>query len=163
MPIVTMKELKALLPKGKRMMGIDHGSKTIGMAFSNPELTIATPFKTLQRVKFTENVKQLATICKEYEVHGFVIGLPLHMNGDEGKRVEQVKSFGNNLINAREILGFDPLIVYWDERLSTFAVESFLIEEVNMRRKRRDEVVDKLAAQHILQSALNSLQEPGMA
>lgn len=157
MPIVTVKELKDHLPPKSRLLGVDHGEKTLGLSLSNPDLTLATPFKTLERTKFTENLKQIAAIAKEYDVRGFVIGLPRHMNGDEGKRAESVRSFGQNMINAREILGFDPLIAFWDERLSTSAVERFLIKEADVSRKRRDDVVDKLAAQHILQGALDSL------
>lgn len=158
MPVVTLTEMKSVLPERSRVMGIDHGSKTLGLALSDPTLSIATPLKTLIRTKFTENLKQIATICAEYNVRAFVIGLPLHMNGDEGARVDSVRSFGRNIIHARESLGFDPLIAFWDERLSTFAVESFLIEERNMSRRKRDEVIDALAAQHILQGALDAMQ-----
>lgn len=158
MPVVTLLELKQHLPPHSRVMGIDHGSKTLGIALSDPMLSIATPLKTLARTKFTENLKQIAEICSEYGVRGFVIGLPLHMNGDEGARVDSVRSFGRNIINARDVLGFDPLIAFHDERLSTFAVESFLIEERNMSRKKRATVIDALAAQHILQGALDTMQ-----
>lgn len=157
MTIVAIKELKAQLPPKTRLLGVDHGEKTLGLALSNPELTIATPFKTLERKKFTENLKQLAAICQEYEVRGFVIGLPVHMSGDEGRRAESVRSFGQNLYNARKDLGFDPVIAFWDERLSTSAVERFLIEQADVSRKRRDDVIDKLAAQHILQGVLDFL------
>jgi putative Holliday junction resolvase len=157
MPVVAIKELRALLPKGRRLIGIDHGEKTLGLALSNPDLTIATPFKTLERTKFTENVRQLAKICKEYEVAGFVIGLPVSLRGDESRRAESVRHFGQNLIEAKELLGFDPLIAFWDERFSTAAMERFLIDQADASRKRRDEVIDKMAAQHILQGALDAL------
>lgn len=159
MPIVAIKELKAHLPPKSRLLGVDHGEKTLGLALSNPDLTLATPFKTLVRTKFTENARQLAAIAQEYGVAGFVIGLPRHMNGDEGKRAESVRSFGQNLINAKDILGFDPVIAFWDERLSTSAVERFLIEQADVSRKRRDDVIDKLAAQHILQGALDNISQ----
>lgn len=158
MPVVAIKELRTHLPPKTRLLGVDHGEKTLGLALSTPDLKLATPFRTLTRTKFTENARQLADIAKEYGVGGFVIGLPRHMNGDEGKRAESVRSFGQNLINARDILGFDPVIAFWDERLSTSAVERFLIEQADVSRKRRDDVVDKLAAQHILQGALDSLE-----
>jgi putative Holliday junction resolvase len=157
MPIVAIKELRKHLPPKTRLLGVDHGEKTLGLALSNHDLTIATPFKTLERTKFTENVGQLAKICKEYEVAGFVIGLPVHMNGDEGRRAESVRSFGNNLVRVKDLLGFEPVIAFWDERLSTSAMERFLIEQADASRKRRDDVIDKLAAQHILQGALDSL------
>lgn len=160
MPVVPIKELRGRLPPKTRLLGVDHGEKTLGLAFSNPELTIATPFKTLPRLKFTENLKQLAALCKEYGVGGLVIGLPINMDGTEGKRCESVRSWGQNLMNAKAVLGFDPVIAYFDERLSTFAVEDFLIEERRMKNaKKRDEVVDSLAASHILQGALDELNK----
>lgn len=161
MPIVAIKELKALLPPKTRLLGIDHGEKTLGLALSNPALTIATPLKTLARTKFTENTKQLAALCREYGVGGFVIGLPLHMSGEEGKRAESVRSYGTNLTKAAEILGFDPVIAFWDERLSTVAMERFLISEADVSRARRRDVIDKLAAAHILQGALDFLAQNG--
>ncbi|HEX2752750.1 MAG TPA: Holliday junction resolvase RuvX, partial [Alphaproteobacteria bacterium] len=108
--------------------------------------------------KFTKNAEELAKICAEYEVRGFIIGLPVHMSGQEGNRAESVRSFGNNLLRAKEILGFDPVIAFWDERLSTSAMERFLIEQADVSRKRRDEVIDKLAAAHILQGALDFMR-----
>lgn len=157
MPVVAIKELKTILPKGLRLIGIDHGEKTLGLALSNPDLTIATPFKTLERIKFTENVRQLATICKEYAVGGFVIGLPVSLRGDESRRAESVRHFGQNLMEAKSTLGFDPLIAFWDERFSTAAVERFLIDTADASRKKRDQVIDKMAAQHILQGALDMM------
>lgn len=161
MPLVSIKELKERLPAKTRLLGMDHGARTLGLAFSNPELTIATPYKTLVKGKFTENLKQITALCREYSVAGFVIGLPINMDGSEGKRCEQVRSFAQNLMNAKATLGFDPLIAFFDERLSTFAVESFLIEERGMKQqKKRDEVVDSLAASHILQGALDEMNKP---
>jgi putative Holliday junction resolvase len=160
MPVVSIKELKTHLPPKSRVLGVDHGMKTLGLALSNPDLTIATPLKTLARTKFTENVRQLADICREYDVRGFVIGLPYNMDGSEGPRAESVRHFGKNLMEARATLGFDPLIAFWDERLSTFEAEQFLIDEVNMSRRRRDKIIDKMAAQNILQGALDSFLLP---
>jgi putative Holliday junction resolvase len=158
MAIVTLKELRGLLPKGKRLMGIDHGSKTWGLAVSNPDLTIASPLTTISRTKFSEDVKKLSTICKEYGVGGFVIGLPLNMDDSEGPRVDSVRHFADNLMKAKEALGFEPLIAFLDERLTTDAVDDFLNEHTKLSRKRRDEIIDKLAAQVILQEALNSFK-----
>src|SRR5689334_22496610 len=101
MAIVTLKELRAALPKGKRLIGIDHGAKTWGLAVSNPELTMATPLRTIDRGKFKEDVGALAAICVEYGVGGFVIGLPLGMDGSEGPRVDSVRHFAENLLQAR--------------------------------------------------------------
>lgn len=157
MAIITLKELKAALPKGKRLMGIDHGKKTWGLAVSNPELTIAMPLKTIARTKFSKDIVSLSMICKEYNVGGFVIGLPLHMDESEGPRVDSVRHFAENLQAAQDVLGFDPPVAFFDERLSTYAVEDFLNEHARLSRKKRDAVVDKLAAQVILQGALEKM------
>lgn len=157
MAIVTLKDLKSALPKGRRLMGIDQSKKALGLALSNPELTIATPLKTIPRVKFTEDVKALAAVCREYEVGGFVVGLPLNMDGTEGPRVDSVKHFALNLLNARAALGFDPVIAFADERLSTYAADELLSEHTRMSRQERDGVIDQLAAQMILQSALEQI------
>lgn len=158
MPVVAIKELRAALPAKTRLLGVDHGEKTLGLALASHDLSIATPLKTLKRTTFSENARELAKICKEYEVGGFLIGLPVHMNGDEGKRAESVRSFGHNLLRFKDILGFEPIICFWDERLSTSAMQRFLIEEADVSRKRRGEVIDKLAATHILQGALDFMK-----
>jgi putative Holliday junction resolvase len=159
MTIVTLKELRASLPKGKRLIGIDHGAKTWGLAVCDPALSIATPLKTIARSKFSLDVKVLAAICAEYGVGGFVIGLPLNMDGSEGPRVDSVRHFAENLIAARDSFGFEPLIAFFDERLSTAAVDDFLSEHTKLSRLRRDQVVDKLAAQVILQGALEKMRK----
>lgn len=159
MPIVAIKELRAALPPKSRILGVDHGEKTLGLALSTPDLSFATPYKTLKRTTFTENLRELAHLCAEYHVRAFVIGLPLNMDGSAGPRVESVRSFAANLIKARDQLGFDPLIAFQDERLSTYAVEQFLIEERNMRRDKRKAVIDAHAAAHILQAALDGIKK----
>ena len=161
MTIVTLKELRAALPKGKRLLGIDQSKKALGLALATPDLTMATPLKTIVRVKFTEDVKALAVVCKEYNVGAFVIGLPLNMDGSEGPRVESVKHFGDNLIAAREALGFEPVIAFFDERLTTSAVEDMLDEHSRLSREERNKVIDKLAAQVILQGALDKMARGG--
>ncbi len=154
MAIVTLKELRTALPKGKRLLGIDQSKNKLGLAVSNPDLTIATPLKTIMRTKFAEDVKALAAISKEYGVGGFVIGLPLNMDDSEGPRVDSVRHFADNLIAAQDALGFSPLIAFLDERLSTQAAHDFLEEQANISSKRRAEVIDQLAAQIILKGAL---------
>lgn len=156
MPIVEIKELRRLLPPKSRLMGLDHGEKTLGLALSNPEMTVITPFKTLVRKNFTENMKELAAVCKEYEVRGFVLGLPLNMDGTVGPRAQSVKTFAASLIKAKDALGFDPLIAFFDERLSTFAAEDLLITDLAMKRKKRKTVIDAHAAAHILKEALKA-------
>lgn len=159
MTIVPLKELRTALPKGKRLIGIDHGSKTWGLAISTPELSMATPLKTINRTKFKEDVRALAAICAEYGVGGFVIGLPLGMDGAEGPRVDSVRHFAENLLQARDIFGFEPPISFFDERLSTYAVDEFLNERTKLSRRRRDKIIDKLAAQVILQGALEKMAQ----
>jgi putative Holliday junction resolvase len=160
MAIVTLKELRTALPKGKRLLGIDQSKNKLGLALSNPDLTIATPLKIITRTKFTEDVKTLAAICKEYAVGGFVIGLPLNMDDTEGPRTDSVRHFADNLIAAKEALGFTPLIAFLDERLSTQAARDFMEEQANISSKRRPEIIDQLAAQIILSGALELMAKP---
>lgn len=156
MPIVDLKALKAALPKGRRLLGIDQSRAVLGLAVSNPELSIATPLQTIRRTKFTEDVKTLAALCREYGIGGIVIGLPLNMDGSEGPRVDSVKHFADNLLSSGAL---DPgmLIAFADERLSSDAAESFLHENTRLTHRERNAVIDQLAAQMILQGALESL------
>lgn len=159
MAIVTLKELKAALPRGKRLLGIDHSKKKWGVAVANPDLTIATPLTTIVCGQFSQDIKKISALCKEYEAAGFIIGLPLNMDGSEGPRVDSVRHFALNLMAAKAELGFEPVIAFFDERLSTHAVDDLLDEYANLSRKRRDEVIDKLAAQLILQGALEEMKK----
>ena len=145
-----MAELKASLPRGKRLLGLDVGTKTIGLALSDTTLTVASPMKTIGRGKFTKDVERIRQIVIEQGVGGFVVGLPINMDGSEGPRCQSVRQFSANLL---EKIGL-PL-VFWDERLSTAAVTRTLLE-ADMSRKRRGETVDKLAAAYILQGALEA-------
>ncbi|MBI1214367.1 MAG: Holliday junction resolvase RuvX [Alphaproteobacteria bacterium] len=163
MAIVAIKELKTALPAKTRLLGIDHGSKTWGLALADPGLTIATPLKTIRRTKFTENLRELAALCKEYEVGGFIIGLPLNMDDSEGPRAQSVRHFGFNLLKEKEQLGFEPVIAFFDERLSTHAAEQLLIDDLDMKRGKRKEIIDAMAAAHILQGALDALNRPAPA
>ena len=159
MAVVAIKEIRKVLPPKTRLLGVDHGEKTLGLALSNPELTLATPFKTLRRVKFLENIRELAAIAKEYNVGGIIFGLPLNMDDSEGPRAQSVRHYAMNLITEKKALGFDPVIGFFDERLSTFAAEDFLSENNRMDRKKRDEIIDALAAAHILQGALDAMNK----
>lgn len=157
MAIVEIKDLKAVLPRGKRLLGIDAGEKTLGLALSDPGLMIASPLKTIERTKFTKDLPKLAQICKEYGVGGFIIGLPINMNGSEGPRAQSTRDLAANFLSMIDVLGFEPVIAFWDERLSTSAVERFLIEDADTNRKRRDQIIDKSAAAWILQGALDRI------
>lgn len=157
MPKIDLKEVKQLMPKGQRLLGIDHGSKTLGLAISNPELSIATPLKTIHKTKFTQDLLELKKICAEWKIGGFIIGLPLNMDGTSGARVESVQHFADNILREKEKLGFEPIIAFYDERLSTSHMQDFLIEKADLSRKRRKDVIDKMAAQTILQGALDKI------
>lgn len=154
----TLKELKAALKTGQRLLGLDVGSKTIGLALSDVMRTIATPMETVKRTKFTKDAESLIKIIRDHDVGGLVLGLPVEMDGHEGSRCQSTRQFATNLAKAMADAGLPPLpIAFWDERLSTTAVERVLIEQADMTRKRRAEVVDKAAAAWILQGALDAL------
>jgi len=152
MSVCTLPELKTQLPKNTRLLGLDPGAKTIGLAISDPGLTVASPIETIHRRKFRDDAAALIRLIEERGVGGLVIGLPINMDGSEGPRCQSVRQFAANLLERIEI----P-VVFWDERLSTAAVERFLVEEADMSRKRRGEVIDKMAAAYILQGALDAL------
>lgn len=152
MPEVTTAELAAPLAKPLRLMGLDPGTKTIGIALSDLMGMVATPLITLKRTKFTRDAAELARIVVEHEVGGLVIGLPISMDGSEGPRCQSVRDFARAL-DAELALPF----AFWDERLSTTAVERVLIGEADLTRKKRADVVDRAAAAFILQGALDFL------
>ena len=154
MPIGLLKDIVAKRPVGKRLLGLDIGTKTIGLALSDSSHNIATPLRTVQRKKFTLDIQSMKKEIDEFEVGGYVLGFPLNMDGSEGPRCQSVRHFAEEMRNHPEIFGKNPWIALWDERLSTAAVEDFLIETVDMRRTKRKQVIDTLAAQHILQGAL---------
>ncbi|MEQ8504456.1 MAG: Holliday junction resolvase RuvX [Rhodospirillales bacterium] len=148
---MALSELKSGLAPQGRLMGLDLGSKTIGLALSDVLRTIATPYDTIKRTKFTADAQALLSFIDTEEVRGLVIGLPISMDGSEGPRCQSTRQFATNFLEKREI----P-IAFWDERLSTVAVERMLIDNVDMTRQRRGQVVDKLAAAYILQGALDA-------
>jgi len=145
-----MGELKAKLLRGKRLLGLDVGEKTIGLALSDTTLAIASPMATLFRAKFAKDIERLRAVVAEQGVGGFVIGLPINMDGSEGPRCQSVRQFAANLHEK-----IDLPFVFWDERLSTAAVTRTLLD-ADMSRKRRRETVDKMAAAYILQGALDA-------
>ncbi len=155
--------LKALLTDRQRLLGLDLGEKTIGVAISDPGLTIASPIDTIRRVKFTEDVKALVRMVQGREVGGIVVGLPINMDGTQGSRCMSVRHFAENLLGRADLWGSEPEIAFWDERLSTAVVQRFLTDEVDMRRNKRAQAVDKMAAAYILQGALDALSKPTSA
>ena len=153
-PMADITELASTLAEGQRLMALDLGSKTIGIALSDLGRTIANPYETLRRGKFKADARTLQTIIGENDVGGLVIGLPLNMDGSEGPRCQSVRQFAASLA---EVAGLALPVAFWDERLSTAAVERLLIAEADMSRRRRAQVVDKMAAAYILQGALDAL------
>jgi len=152
MGIFAIGELKAMLTPGRRLLGLDVGEKTIGLALSDAGLTIATPYDTLRRGRFTDDAATLRRIMGEEEAEAMIIGLPVSMDGTEGPRCQSVRQFADNLLQSGDLS-----VAFWDERLSTAAVQRVLIEEADMSRKRRAQVVDKMAAAYILQGALDAI------
>ena len=151
MPIVAPSQLKTALPRGRRLLGLDVGTKTIGLAISDPALRVASPLETLRRGRFAADVERLRRLIAERGVGGFVVGLPINMDGSEGPRCQSVRQFAANLLARSDL----PL-AFWDERLSTAAVTRTLLE-ADVTRKRRAGVIDKLAAAYILQGALDAI------
>jgi len=141
-----------ILNPGLRLLGLDLGEKTIGLALSDTSRSIATPMQTLKRGKFAADAARLDIIISEQGVGGLVVGLPLNMDGSDGPSAQSARAFGRNWVNHSPL----PL-VFQDERLSTSAVTRTLIE-ADSSRKRRSEVVDKMAAAYILQIALDRLR-----
>jgi putative Holliday junction resolvase len=140
-----------LFPPRGALLGLDLGTKTIGVAASDPDRRLATAVETIRRTNFTEDAARLLTLAAERNAIGFVLGLPINMDGSEGPRAQSTRAFARNLAGRTEL----P-IALWDERLSTSAVERDLIA-ADMSRKRRAEVVDQQAAVFILQGALDRL------
>lgn len=152
MSILELTALKAALIPGQRLLGLDLGEKTIGLALSDTTLTIATPMQTLKRGKFAVDAAALDAIVAGQGVGGLVIGLPLNMDGSAGASAQSARAFSRNFAARSEI----P-IALCDERLSTAAVLNTLIE-ADASRRRRAQVVDKMAAAYILQGALDRLR-----
>lgn len=149
--VISLEELAPQVQRGQRLLGLDLGTKTIGLALSDIDFRIASALKTLKRTKFREDAAALVKIAGDFQVATLVIGLPLNMDGSQGPRVQATQAFVRNLA---PIL---PLpVVYWDERLSTVAAERALIA-ADMSRQKRGAVIDATAAAFILQGALDRL------
>jgi putative Holliday junction resolvase len=149
---IAIEDLPLLLARDARLLGLDVGTKTVGMALSDVSRSVATPFDTIRRTKFTADAKTIREVVEKNQIGALVIGLPLNLDGSEGPRAQSTRAFARNL--AAHVM---VPIVFWDERLSTAAVERQLIE-ADASRKRRAEVVDRMAAAYILQGALERLR-----
>jgi putative Holliday junction resolvase len=149
---IAIEDLPPHLGRDARLLGLDVGTKTIGMALSDVTRSVATPFDTIRRTKFTADAKTIREVVEKNRVGALVIGFPLNLDGSEGPRAQSTRAFARNLAAQVAV----PM-VFWDERLSTAAVERHLIE-ADASRKRRAEVVDRMAAAYILQGALDRLR-----
>ena len=154
MAVVEFTDLPAHLPRQGALFGLDLGEKTIGIAVSDPTRTISSPLKTLEKTKFSKDAAELFKLMDAREAAGLVIGLPVNMDGTEGTRCQSNRAFARNLLRLRD----DLIIAFWDERLSTVAVNRVLIDEFDASRSKRADLVDQMAAGWILQGALERLR-----
>lgn len=153
MAVIDLTELPNLTPKNTPLVGLDLGEKTIGVAVSDATRFVASPLELIRKTKFTDEANALFKLMESRHASGIVIGLPVNMDGTEGARCQSNRAFARNLLRLRDV----P-IAFWDERMSTMAVNRMLVGEADMTRARRADVVDKMAAAWILQGALDRLR-----
>ena len=155
MAICKPSEIAAKLLRNQPILGLDLGTKTIGLALSDAGRIIASPLMTLDRRKFADDMAALLELIAKHQVGALVIGLPVEMSGTEGPRAQAARSFAAEVLKRHDL----P-IAFWDERLSTAAVTRMMTDEMDLSRRRRGEVVDKVAAAYILQGALEAMRAP---
>lgn len=155
MSIIRLEQLSNVLSPGQRLMGLDLGEKTIGIALTDVLRTVATPLKTLKRGKFTGDAAILSSMLEEHGVGAVIVGLPLNMDGSTGPSAQSAQAFARNFAAMS-----DCPVVLVDERLSTAAVTRTLLES-DASRRRRKAVIDKMAAAYVLQGALDRLAQLG--
>lgn len=151
MPLLSMQELRARLGRGQRLIGIDPGSRTIGLALSDVGVTLASPYGTLKRGKLRDNAAEIVGIVHREDVGGLVVGLPLLMDGRVGPAAQAARDWALALSEATGL----PAAL-WDERLSTAQANRFLVGEADLSRRKRAAAVDRMAAALMLQSALDA-------
>ncbi len=151
MPVINMAALRAGLRPGQRLVGLDPGARVIGVAISDVSLMLASPHTALRRGKLGVNAAEIAAIARAQDAGGLVVGLPLSMDGTLGPAAQAARDWARAL---SEVAGLPAVL--WDERLSSAAVNRFLISEADMTRKRRAAVVDQMAAAYMLQGALDA-------
>ena len=154
MPVLELADLTTATPALAPLVGLDLGEKTIGVAVSDATRTVASPLELIRKGKFTDDANRLFALMESRAAAGVVIGLPVNMDGTEGPRCQSAHAFGRNLLRLRDL----P-IAFWDERMSSMAVNRVLIGEADVTRARRADVVDKMAAAWILQGALERLRQ----
>lgn len=155
MPICKLADLPRLLPPGGRLMGLDFGTRTIGVAVSDAALRVASPVTIVRRRKFSADAAELAELVESRNIGGFVVGLPLNMDGTEGPRCQATRD-----LTAELLLRMDLPCAFQDERMSTQAVERAMIAEADLTRSKRKKSIDSAAAAWILQAALDTLPAP---
>ncbi|WP_299438746.1 Holliday junction resolvase RuvX [uncultured Rhodospira sp.] len=144
--------MAAAVPPRGALLGLDLGTRTIGIAASDPDRRIASPLRTIRRTKFTPDVAEVFALMDERTVCGLVLGWPVEMSGAAGKRCQATRGFAENMLRLR-----DMPVLLWDERLSTSAVERMMVDEFDLSRGKRAAKVDAAAAAYILQGALDAL------
>ncbi|NBB53376.1 Holliday junction resolvase RuvX [Rhizobium sp. CRIBSB] len=154
MPVLDLHDLAAACPSGTPWLGLDLGEKTIGVAASDTTRMIASPLELVRKTKFTDDANAVLKLMRGRGASALIIGLPLNMDGTEGPRAQSCRAFARNLDRILPVN-----VAFWDERLSTSAVERFLIDELDLTRKRRAGVVDRTAAAWILQGALDRVRD----
>ncbi len=155
MAVIDITELKGALPPRTCLLGLDLGEKTIGVAVSDLTLTLASPLELIKKSKFTLEAERLFTLMRQRGASGIVIGLPVNMDGTEGPRAQSCRAFARNLLRLNDTVH----ISFWDERWSSSVMNRFLIEEADLSRAKRAEVIDKNAAAYILQGALDRMRD----
>jgi putative Holliday junction resolvase len=153
MAVLDLLDLSSALPAGAPVVGLDLGEKTIGVAVSDTSRMIASPLELIRKTKFTQDAEAMFRLMESRRAGGLVIGLPVNMDGTEGPRCQSSRAFARNLLRLKDL----P-IAFWDERLSSAAVNRVLISEADATRARRAEAVDKMAAAWILQGALDRMR-----
>ncbi len=154
MPLFNMRELRGRLQPGQRLIGLDPGARVIGVALSDTSLLLASPYGSLKRGKLGQVVAELGAIARREGASGLVVGWPLSMDGTMGPAAQAARDWGRAL---SDMAGLPAAL--WDERLSSNAVNRFLIDEADMTRRKRASVVDQMAAAYILQAALDASRE----
>ena len=154
MPVLDLSALSAACPPGTPWLGLDLGENTIGVAASDATRMIASPLVLVRKVKFTQDAEAVLKLMRGRNASALIVGLPLNMDGTEGPRAQSCRAFARNLDRIAPVN-----VAFWDERLSTSAVERFLIDELDLSRKRRAGVVDRTAAAWILQGALDRVRD----
>lgn len=161
MAMKLLQDCKNNRPKNTRLMGLDLGTKMIGVAVSDSVQSLSTPIFTIHRTKFSKDISILGEIIDEFDVRGFILGLPLNEDGTEGPRCDATRNFADEMRNHPEIFGVNSFIALWDEGLSTSTVDDFMDNRVDMHKlskinAKKSGLIDRLAAHVILQSALDS-------